>query len=108
MNKEDIEKIINIEINRSFEQNLSFIEKIKGNIIPFYKKSFLNPNSEEQEIYWVVYDECKGDSKSGYLIFYSEEENEFGLGTKTNKKNMPEVGTFIGIYGTFFETIHSM
>lgn len=72
------------------------------------KKRFFNALENSIEEHWVVFDENKNSTEQGYLIFYSEIDKEFGLGTKTNLMNIEQAGTFIGVYGSFLDTVKSM
>lgn len=72
------------------------------------KRKFINPIDNSIEEHWVVFDERKTSNTDGYLIFYSEMDECFGIGTKTNMKGISETGTFIGIYGSFSDTIKSL
>ena len=111
MDKTDIDIIINGEIEKvEYINNLHGITKnnLANYTVSPYKKKFYNPTLNQMEEHWVVFDEKQEIEKSGYLIFYSVEDEAFGIGTKTNNKNIEMAGTFIGIYGSLAETINSM
>jgi hypothetical protein len=111
MNKNKIQGILNDELNiiRSCS-NMRGIDfhKVKTHLITPYKKDFLNPLLGCIEKHWVVFDEDKHNEEQGYVIFYSEKDCAFGLGTKTNLQKLHNVGTFIGIYGSFIDALDSM
>ena len=111
MNQSEIKKLISIELleEMCFE-NLHGITKSNINdfLVEPVKKRFLNPLENTIDVYWVVFDENKNDPKQGYLIFYSEKDTGFGLATKTTLKKTEDIGTFIGVYGSFINTISSM
>jgi hypothetical protein len=105
----NIEDILNYNLkNDGFFSEDFYINKIKPHLVAPVKRKFINPISGEMEEHWVVFDENKESEETGYLIFYSEIDNEFGLGTKTNLKKLPGSGTFIGIYGSFSDAFNSM
>ena len=111
MNKSEIETIVNIEL----QNNPGFLDmhgitkdNISLYIISPYQKSFFNPISNITDKYWVVFDENQKNEKTGYLIFYSEKDECFGLGTKTTLQNLLGVGGFVGLYGSFVDTVNSM
>ena len=51
---------------------------------------------------WTVLEET--EDGSGYKIYYDEDTNMFGLGIKSNKDELIDIGS----YGTFLETLYSM
>jgi len=111
MNLDKLNNEVLLEIeNGSDFKNMHGIDKT--NIIDHIQypelKDFFNPLSNLIEKHWVVFDEDKENGKEGYLIFYSERDNEFGIGTKINLKQIKNTGTFIGIYGSFLDTVASM
>jgi len=53
---------------------------------------------------WVVFDEIP-ESKTGYLVVYDPREQIFGLALKPYSKKL---GSVLGFYGNFKETIESM
>jgi len=64
-------------------------------------EEYIDSSSNVRITLWTVLEE-KG--KNGYIIVYSEENEEFGLAImdKNNEK------IFLGIYGSFAETLYSM
>jgi hypothetical protein len=115
MTSEKIQNIVNDELNGlntivgfSNRHGVNY-NNIKEFLVLPYEKDFFNTASNLIEKFWVVFDENKNSSKDGYLIFYSEHEHSFGLGTKTTylteKKN---TGGLVGIYGSFIDAINSM
>jgi hypothetical protein len=83
-------------------------ENVKDYITMPYKNQFFNPIADNIEEHWVVFDEDIKSQDKGYLIFFSESDNGFGIGTKTNLKNIKNAGTFLGIYGSFIDAINSL
>lgn len=57
--------------------------------------------------YWLVFDEIPGDPKNGYYIVYSEDEDLFGLATKSAMLSK-EVGLLVGLYGSFVDVLDNM
>jgi hypothetical protein len=60
-----------------------------------YRNSF--PRDELVQL-WLVLQEERGD-ESSYQVVFDEDSGEFGLATG---------GTFLGLYGTFVETVAGM
>lgn len=111
MNKNEIQDILNDELNKigsfSDTRDIDF-HNVKTHLTDPYEKDFLNPLVGRIEKHWVVFDEDKNSEEQGYVIFYSENDCAFGLGTKTNLQALRNVGTFIGIYGSFIDALVSM
>jgi hypothetical protein len=59
-------------------------------------------NRTEIFYHWTVLEELT--DRSGYKIFYNEEEDIFGLGVLTKEKKLLAVG----LYGSFLSTLESM
>jgi hypothetical protein len=56
-----------------------------------------------------VYDEDKTSEDFGYLIFYSETECRFGIGTKTTFGHLHyDTAGFVGIYGSLKDAIDNL
>ena len=70
------------------------------------RKDFYNDWSKKLEDYWIVFDEMPNDSKEGYLIIYDESTDEFGLAMKTSM--ISDKGIFIGLHGSFIDTLIDM
>ena len=107
----DIKKLMLDELKTQDISNSPYIngeEWMKECIVQPFKKKFLNVMENTTEEYWVVFDEDKTNKEDGYLLFYSERDERFGIGAKTNLQGIEEVGTFIGIYGSFIDAIESM
>lgn len=51
---------------------------------------------------WTVLEEV--DDKSGYKIYFNEEENMFGLAIKSDGEELIN----IGLHGSFLKTLYSM
>jgi hypothetical protein len=111
MNKNEIQDILNNELNNigsfSNTRDIDF-HNVKAHLTDPHKKDFLNPLLGCIEKHWVVFDEDKNSEEQGYVIFYSEKDCAFGLGSKTNLQKLHNVGTFIGIYGSFIDALESM
>ena len=111
MTKNDVESILRKELsnieNFLKTHNIDF-ENLEKHLTVPYKKDFFNPILQCVEQHWVVFDEDKNSEEPSYLVFYSESDNAFGLGTKTNMKKLQNVGTLIGIYGSFIDTLNFM
>lgn len=82
-------------------------EHILNNLKDPYLKSFIDPGSDLIENAWVVFDEKNESDEEGYLVIFSEIDDEFGLATKSNLLNSKH-GTLIGIYGAFLDAVLSM
>lgn len=110
MNQRDIEELVFMELEEAIPENFHGINQanVKAHLVKPFKKKFFNAIEDNIEEYWVVFDEDKNNNKQGYLIFYSEKDDSFGIGTKTNLKEIGQVGGFVGIYGSFIDAIKSM
>ena len=111
MTKSEIEKLVRYEVrNAPFLSGMHDINM--GNIDSYlttpYEMNFLEPISNKIERHWVVLDENHQNKEGGYLVFYSEHDSSFGLGTKTNVTKIPNLGTFVGVYGSLSDAIKSM
>jgi hypothetical protein len=113
MNEKDVKRMVELEIisekGKKTEHGHIEFERINDFLTdPPYKKQFFNPVDASTEFHWVVLDEDKTSKDNGYLVFYSQVDGAFGLGTKTTMTKGIEAGTFLGIFGTFISTLDSM
>jgi hypothetical protein len=83
------------------------LENIHQHLVDPITKKYFNDFQNKVEQYWVVLDEEPQDLKEGYLIIYSEQQNQFGLAVKTSNTK-PNMGTFIGWYGSFVSALNNM
>jgi hypothetical protein len=67
------------------------------------KRTYINGMNGEKIELWLVLEEDPKERK-GYKIIFDETQGIFGLAT--TQQGGPDV--FIGIYGTFMETLESM
>lgn len=113
MNETEVSEIVDIEVRRArgelTESHHIDLQEIESYLVsPPYLKAFLNPVEEKTERHWVVMDENRRSANTGYLVFYSEADQAFGLGTKTTIERSEDAGTFIGIYGSLGDTLTAM
>lgn len=57
--------------------------------------------------YWLVLDELPQDLSNGYRVVFDENENCFGIATKTTMKTK-EYGYLCGLYGSFSDALKNM
>ena len=55
---------------------------------------------------WLVYDEVPTSKTDGYLIVFDPQKRQFGLAVKSKRPGREY--TFLDLYGTFKEALHSM
>jgi len=100
------EKVLNIvldEINFKFDiSNMHGVNLRKALITPVLQEYKSSMDRSKSFNLWTVLE--ANEDGSGYKIFYDEEENSFGLGTKSEKEEL----LCLGNYGTFLETLESM
>jgi hypothetical protein len=99
-----LQDLNNSEINFSlshFENKEEVMEKL---VEPF-KAEFTDARGEKLSL-WIVLDEFPQDDTSGYLIVFEEDEQLFGLATKTSY--ISKWGLLVGIYGSFADTLVNM
>jgi hypothetical protein len=101
MTSEDIEKLIKSEVGDKLDtSNLHGINLTECLVKPVRQK-YINALDNSQTFnLWTVLIE----SEDGYRIFYDEDENTFGLATKSLNDDL----MYLGNYGTFLETLVSM
>jgi hypothetical protein len=103
MTAEEITKLIDIELKAEKDlTNVFGLDLTKCIVVPTRQKYIHALDNTKSEQLWTVLEDS--EDKSGYKIFYDEDENMFGLGiySKTNEL------INIGYYGTFLETLYSM
>ena len=103
MTSEDIKQIIKTELKTEPDINNVFGLDMTVCLIEPIKQKYKNSNNTT-EIYelWTVLEETA--DKTGYKIFFDEEENMFGLAIKSDKDELIN----IGLYGSFLKTLYSM
>jgi len=103
MNDPHISEIIEKELKeeKSFSaEEISFIHK---HLITPIKEKYIS-DSDSTKIFelWTVFEESPGTEKNR-IIFYDEEENNFGLGMRANGKCHCRAN-----YGNFVKTLKGM
>lgn len=63
--------------------------------------------SGQRNKYWLVLDEQPGDLENGYQVVYDEQEDMFGLATKTTPESK-HTGFLVGLYGSFVDALDNM
>ena len=103
MTSEDIKQIIKTELKTEPDIKNVFGLDMTVCLIEPIKQKYKNSN-DATEIYelWTVLEETA--DKTGYKIFFDEEENMFGLAIKSDKDELIN----IGLYGSFLKTLYSM
>ncbi len=103
MTAEEVSNLIKIELDNDTDFFNPHGLDFKTTLIKPIKQIYRDPlDANIKHNLWTVLEETpNGD---GYKIFYSEEENAFGLGIKS-KYDEP---TLLGIYGPFLNTVSSM
>ncbi len=103
MTSEDIKQIIKTELKTEPDINNVFGLDMSVCLIEPIKQKYKNSN-DATEIYelWTVLEETA--DKTGYKLFFDEEENMFGLAIKSDNDELIN----IGLYGSFLKTLYSM
>lgn len=103
MTAEEIVKLINAELKPEQDITNVFGLDLTKCIVPPTRQKYLDSLDNTKSIdLWTVLEESL--DKSGYKIFYDDEENMFGLGILSKNNELIN----IGYYGTFLETLYSM
>jgi hypothetical protein len=109
MTTKEISNIILSDISENAIDNGHGIlhDNVDKYLVAPIQKQFVDSWTDELVTKWLVLDEMPGDLDKGYQIVFDENTKYFGLATK-GSKNSDIVGTFIGNYGTFIETLNAM
>ena len=103
MTSSAIEEIIKMELQVKPDiRNVFGLDLTKCLIKPTRQK-YKNAN-DLNDIYelWTVLEES--EDENGYKIYFDEDSRTFGLGIKSNKDDLIDIGG----YGSFLETLYSM
>jgi hypothetical protein len=101
MTSEEIEKIIKDEIGDKVDTTNLHGVNLAGCLVKPVKQKYISAFDNSLTFYlWTVLVE----SEDGYRIFFDEEENSFGLATKSKSDDL----MYLGNYGTFLETLEGM
>ena len=103
MTAEDIKQIIEKELKIETDiKNVFGLDMTTCLIEPIKQKyKDFNDATETYEL-WTVLEETA--DKTGYKIYFDEEEDMFGLAIKSDKDELIN----IGLYGSFLKTLYSM
>ena len=103
MTSEEVIHIVNEEIDDNFDiSNLHGVDLKKCLITPVRQRYISSLDNNVTFELWTVLEES--EDGNGYKIFFDENENSFGLGTKGFKDGL----IYLGNYGTFLETLKGM
>ncbi len=103
MTSELVSDIVLHEINSRFDiSNLHGVDLRKALITPILQEYKSAMDRSQTYKLWTVLEES--EVGTGYKIFYNEEENNFGLGMKSENDELLSLGN----YGTFLETLENM
>jgi len=101
MTSEEVEKLLKTEVRNNLDtSNLHGINLTECLIKPVRQKYISAFDNSQTFNLWTVLIE----SEDGYRIFYDEDENTFGLATKSQNDQL----IYLGNYGTFLETLEGM
>ena len=101
MTSEEVEKLLKTEVGNNLDtSNLHGINLTECLIKPVRQKYISAFDNSQTFNLWTVLIE----SEDGYRIFYDEDENTFGLATKSQNDQL----IYLGNYGTFLETLEGM
>jgi hypothetical protein len=101
MISEDVEKLIKSEVgNKLDKSNVNGVDLTKCLVKPVRQKYINSFDNSQTFDLWTVLIE----SEDGYIIFYDEEENSFGLAIKSKANEL----MYLANYGTFLETLAGM
>ena len=103
MTSDQVMDIILDEINGRFDlTNLHGINLRESLITPVLEDYINSFNHSQVFRLWTVLKESNEDT--GYVIFYDEEDNTFGLGSRSQGGHL----TYLANYGSFVETLKGM
>lgn len=103
MRAEEIKQIISNELTAEADVTNVFGLDLTKCLIEPTKQKYKNANdSTETYELWTVLEES--EDKSGYKIYFDEENNMFGLAINSDKEELIDIGG----YGTFLKTLYSM
>ncbi|MGD9589692.1 MAG: hypothetical protein AB7Q37_14895 [Pyrinomonadaceae bacterium] len=112
MDSVSVRKFIEREVDSMSPTELEFghfrPNELRNYLVEPYEMEFYDPVHDVVERYWVILDEDAGSANMGYIIFFSVKDNEFGLATKTNLKQIIRAGTAVSYYGSFAEVLKSL
>jgi hypothetical protein len=101
MTSEEVEKLIKSEVGDKLDTtNMHGINLTLCLVKPVRQKYISALDNSQTFDLWTVLIE----SEDGYRIFYDEDENTFGLATKSKNNEL----MYLGNYGTFLETLAGM
>ena len=107
----EVHQIIISDLDNKCIQSMHGIqmENIKEFLIFPNIKKYVIAINRKIEKFWLVFDESPEDEIKGYQIVFDEEENLFGLASKTNKIiENTSIGVVLGLYGSFVEALNNM
>lgn len=102
MKNTSISKLLKISNWHGISKN-----NIRKHLVNPIKIKYINAADGKISEYWLVLDEMPNDPIDGYQIIYDENENIFGLATKTSMQSKT-TGVMIGFYGSFINALNSM
>ena len=98
MTSEEVEKLVKLEVDDKLDAtNMHGINLTQCLVKPVRQKYISALDNSQTFDLWTVLIE----SEDGYRIFYDEDENTFGLATKSQTNEL----MYLGNYGTFLETL---
>lgn len=102
-NAKEVTAIINAEIGENWNQSNAHGVDLHTCILPPEKKTFTDVTSGKVCELWLVLEEDPKERK-GYKIVFDDAKGLFGLATA--QIDGPDL--FLGLYGSFLETLESM
>ncbi len=104
MNSEEVAQLVQKDIGGDYDRsNPHGVDLRKCLVTPQKMRFFIDMDSEQQEEHWLVLEEIPGGG--GYQIVYDEDSGLFGLATfDINTRR----SYFLGLHGTFLETLAAM
>ena len=103
MTAEEITKLIDIELKAEKDlTNVFGLDLTKCIVVPTRQKYQDALDDTQNDELWTVLEETP--DTNGYKIYFDDESKQFGLGIKSDKNELVN----IGYYGTFLETLYAM
>jgi hypothetical protein len=103
MTSDEVADIIFDEINSGFDITSVYGFDLRHCLVTPVLEDYINSNDHSQVFrLWTVFNESNDDK--GYLIFYDEEDESFGLGSRSQNGEL----LYIANYGSFIETLRGM
>lgn len=105
MTSDEVARIVTDEIGTNWDQSNAHGVDLRHCLVPPVLRQFADPLDRQKTFgLWLVLEEIP-ETCGGYQIVYSEDDSDFGLAMTDAADGTP---IFLGIYGSFMETLAAM